>query len=267
MRCDHRPVGDTLSFVFTGVFGLISSVGVVYQIIDIRQRAARDVAQAHRMAYPGYPAVGYSGAAPAQHPVYGPHPPPAVPPPFVAPPVAGAPRHGVGMPLLPRTVTWARVLIAFSTLAIGLLWVTFGADTFFGDVRTEGVAVELVAVGYGLFLLLWPSVLWPTACSILLGRGYGGARYPTIILCLIQVGLYGWGGIDTYIDPGSAGLVVFNSSVAIDAISILALLPAVASLVAVILLVAPRSSSYFRAARTLRRATASFPATTTRQLA
>jgi hypothetical protein len=147
-------------------------------------------------------------------------------------------------------------------MLIGVLWVTVGVDTFFGDVRTEGVVVELVAVGYALFLFLWPSVLWPTACSILVGRGYG--RFLTTILCLIEVGLYGLAGIATYLDPDSAGLSVFKSTVAIDAISGLALLAAVASLIAIVLLVMPGSSSYFRAMRAWRKATAIFPVTATR---
>src|SRR5690242_886616 len=97
------PVADseTVSLALTGVFGVVSSLGVLYQIIDIRQRSRASTAEA--VAAPGMwtppaggpPVSGPPGAGPpvAMPPVS--MPPVAVPPvavpPVAAPPVAAPP--------------------------------------------------------------------------------------------------------------------------------------------------------------------------------
>jgi hypothetical protein len=235
---------------------LISSVGVSYQIIDFRRRAARDAAQPRAAAYPGLPG---QAAYPA-HPVYSaptptPYPPSAMPlPPTVAPPPV--PTHGnvsLPRPVAPRAVRWVRVLLAVSTALIGLAW---GLSFRFQPDLTSNWPMY----AFDLFILVLPSVAWATTCSIMLGGGLGWARYPTVLLSVVQAAIYSYEAINELMHSH------LTSVAGSHAVSSVALLSVLASLVTVALLLAPAANAYFRDMRSIRRAPAVLLVPTTQPL-
>jgi hypothetical protein len=108
---------DTVSLALTGVFGLVSSVGVLYQVLDIRQRSRASNAEAAPAGAVIQPVAPFPPAAPAGWPApeppttriapySGPPSPPVSPPYQPVPPLppyqpVPPPSHPLGRPPAP----------------------------------------------------------------------------------------------------------------------------------------------------------------------
>jgi hypothetical protein len=186
---------DVLSLVLTTVFGIVSTVGVVYQVIDIRRR----------------------------HPA------------------------AVRVAIVPRAITQVRVLLLILTvLAIptSALWVSAavaGSSDSLSDPFTWAAAVVVFLV------LSIPLAVAPTVLSVYIGRGRAWARGTAIAvlapqgLCCTVYGLAFPIGVAVDVAKGTTSGVL-NVSLGLS----LAVLGIVA-LAAVVILLMPSTSDYFRA--------------------
>ena len=230
-NCDSARVSasDALGLVLTALFGIVSTVGVGYQIIDIRRR--------HRSTPAPAPHVGAHGPP---VPAYGPPVSWPAPPASLAPPPPPAP---------PRIVLVVRILLlALTVLAVpnAGLWI------FAAVVRDETPdslrdPVTWIALVIAFLILSVPFAVVPTVLSAFIGRGRSVARVTAVVLLTSQglcCGLIGAAfpaGVAVGAEPGSGSAtldLILGGSL---------LMVALISVIAAIMLVLPSSNAYFRA--------------------
>jgi hypothetical protein len=220
--------GETISLTLTAIFGAVSSVGVVYQVIEIRQRSRRSSpAMGQNVVAPAVPtpAVGRMdtplwtppieprqayvrpedatvrlgvpppGPAPAVYPVAQPYPaPPAWQPPPMPTPVAppAYPYHVIatGPPIAPRAVSRVRVLFLVLTVLLvpGVILMSY-AISVDPSPSTTGTRYSFVEYTISYLVLSIPLEVLLVVLSRLVGRGRNGARV-TALVVLLSLGLF-----------------------------------------------------------------------------
>jgi hypothetical protein len=213
---------DALSLVLTAVFGIVSTVGVAYQIVDMRRR--------HRPT-PAPPPAAY-GLPPL---AYG--PPPLA---YGPPPLAYGP---------PRIVVRVRLLLLVLTaLAIP----NAGVWVFAAVARDETAdslrdPVTWIALVIAFLILSVPFAVVPTVLSVFIGRGRSVARVTAVVLLTSQglcrglIGAAFPAGVAVGAESGS-GSTTLDLTLG-GSLLVVALI----SVIAAIMLVLPSSNAYFRA--------------------
>jgi hypothetical protein len=216
---------DTVSLALTGVFGVVSSLGVLYQIVDIRQRSrASTTAGAGPVSAVAVPPVAappvagpvgwpppepptthlapYSGPPVSPtYPVY-PQPPPGsftvpAPPPsayapsaYYPPPVPPQPGPLYGPPPIPRSVLRARLLLllvsVFTAASVALL--IYVSQVEIADAPGSQTSLPMTVVAGAILILIvaTPLSLIPMAMSLLIGRAREWARITSIVVLFSQ---------------------------------------------------------------------------------
>jgi hypothetical protein len=249
---------ETLSLALTGLFGLVSTVGVVYQVIDIRQRSRKhDNGRAGPVAVAPPNVVAPAGwQQPAQ-------PPKATPPAqYSGPVVAGPPpvvHHppavpvGYGPPRTPSAVVGARVLLLVASVltAIGVAFVLYVSQVEYGDTSTPSSSTDaaqyLIAAIIVFLIFAVPLATAPTLLSILIGRGRNGARIFTVVVA----------GLQAFLCPCFGAYLAFAQKTAETptgrhatggniglGVTLMAL--GIVSIVVAIMLFVPQSTAFFR---------------------
>ena len=266
---------DTVSLALTGVFGVVSSLGVLYQIIDIRQRSRASTAGAG--AVPVGPAVPppvagpvgwpppepptthlapYSG--PPVSPTYPAYPPPGsytvpVPTPYYPAPTAPPPGPWFGPPPIPRSVLRARLLLlllsVFTAASVALLVYVSQVEIADAPGSESSLPMTVLAGAILILIVATPLSLIPMAMSLLIGRGREWARVTSIVVLFSQ-GLCCscFGAFLPFLPAYSGSDASGEKAVVGDAVlGALGVLMGVASVVTAILLLTKGSSEYFRA--------------------
>lgn len=267
---------ELISVILTAAFGLITTVGVFYQVRDIRNRphAERqpstvvppEAAESQPRPRPTPPPPSTGGGPIARQPPWPVEPPhwqpgsdrrpPGTPSNVPQPEIAGSFQYGASgdtmagkaQPVTPKTIRWVRVLI----LAITVLMIPNASFYVIGSITAGDQAqdpfaglAEWLATICTILLIAVPLVATPTVLSIQIGRGRNWARFVTVVI-FSGVGLFCgcFGAFFPFLEfrPDTEPSPVAKAGIAVFTVVISALLLAVA-----ILLIRPEANAFFRA--------------------
>jgi hypothetical protein len=235
--------GEVVGLALTGVFGLVSSIGVVYQVHDIRGRTRSP--RVHTVSAGLQPVVTVVRPQSPELPT-----PTASQPDFQDSPSGVS---TVGPPAIPPAIRRARIAIVVITVLLVLCSILSAYLWYVeGYIVTTGGSAGAVVTGAFLFTgFELPVISVLTICSRSIGRGRNTGRIGAIAVLLPQMLLCC--GLGVGLTPSE---ISNGTSVPIGWVSfgVLSFAVVASAIVTSFLLLLPQSNSFFRDTTRWRRA-------------